>query len=278
MSESGHIVVAGNVNIDLIMYGVPVLPAWGQEVAGTARVEAVAGQAGYLALAATRLGRQARVISAVGADAAGQRVRNELAQSGVDTQAIEIIEGQATQLTVAAVRPDGERAFLSDFGASHHLTTDLLARHWDLINGAAAVALVGVYNLPHLDLAGAAELLGRAREAGAVTVVDTGWDPGGFGPDAVTGLRSLLAGTDLFLPNLDEATAVTQETGVPAVHRQPGLDRDRGGRGAGLAPPEPPHRRRPGLRRRPEPARARRLGRADRRPRLTRRPTDPPPD
>jgi ribokinase len=220
MSEpvtSGRIVVAGNVTIDLIMYGVPVLPAWGQEVAGTGRVEAVAGQAGYLAFAAARLGLSASVISAVGADAAGHRIKAELSAAGVGTHAVETIEGQATQLTVAAVRPDGERAFLSDFGSSRHLTTGLLARHWDLTDGADAVALVGLFNLPGLELAAAAELLGRARDAGAVTVLDTGWDPGGWGTGAVAGVRALLAETDVFLPNLDEAAALTGETGVADV-------------------------------------------------------------
>lgn len=217
--ETAQLCVAGNLTIDLILRGVPALPAWGQEVAGTDRVEAVAGQAGYLAFAAARLGLDASVISTVGDDAAGERIRNELHAASVRTNAVETVSGGATPLTVAAVRPDGERAFLSDFGCLDRFSTSLLARHWKQAQAAAAVALVGVFNLPALDLTGAAGLLAQARQAGALTVLDTGWDPGGWGPDALKGVHALLAQTDVFLPNLDEATAVTGESGVPAVLR-----------------------------------------------------------
>jgi ribokinase len=219
LADPARLCVAGNLTIDLILHGVPALPVWGQEVAGTGRVEAVAGQAGYMAFAAARLGLRASVISAVGDDAAGARIRAELRAASVGTDAVEVIPDRATPLTVAAVRPDGERAFLSDFGCMDQVTTGLLARHWEQARGAAALALVGVFNLPGLDLAGAARLLGQARQAGAVTVLDTGWDPGGWGPAAVHGVRALLAETDVFLPNLDEAAALTGETGVPAVLR-----------------------------------------------------------
>lgn len=217
--EPGRLCVVGNLTIDLILRGVPALPAWGQEVVGTDRIEVVAGQAGYMAFAAARLDLDAGIIGTVGDDAAGERMRAELRAASVDVGAVETIPGGASPITIAAVRPDGERAFLSDFGCLDRFDASLMARHWEQARTAAAVALVGVFNLPGLDLADTAGLLAEARRAGALTVLDTGWDPGGWGPSAVKGVRAVLAETDVFLPNLDEAAALTGENGVAAVLR-----------------------------------------------------------
>jgi ribokinase len=217
--EADDLCVVGNLTIDVILRGVPAMPAWGQEVVATDRAEAVAGQAAYMAFAAARLGLGASIVSAVGDDAAGERIRAELGQASVGVAAVEAIPGGTTPLTIAAVRPDGERAFLSDFGCADRFDTSLMACHWDQAQAAAAVALVGVFNLPSLDLIGASDLLAQARRAGVLTVLDTGWDPGGWGPTALKGVRALLAETDVFLPNLDEAAALTGQTSVPAMLR-----------------------------------------------------------
>ena len=42
-----------------------------------------------------------------------------------------------------------------------------------------------------------------------LTVLDTGWDPNGWARDTVSGTLSLLVETDVFLPNHQEAQALT---------------------------------------------------------------------
>ncbi|HEU0116951.1 MAG TPA: PfkB family carbohydrate kinase, partial [Thermomicrobiales bacterium] len=52
-------------------------------------------------------------------------------------------------------------------------------------------------------------VLAGARDAAKITVLDTGWDPDGWPPATIRGIRALLADVDLFLPNADEAAALT---------------------------------------------------------------------
>ena len=63
----------------------------------------------------------------------------------------------------------------------------------------------------------AGELLGQLRRAGALTVFDPGWDPGNWSGDTVEEIWAVLAETDLFLPNLDEARALAGRSDIGSV-------------------------------------------------------------
>jgi sugar/nucleoside kinase (ribokinase family) len=206
------ICLIGNFCIDLIIRGVPHLPAWGQEVAGEDYLLASSGQTTYTAFALRALGDQVAVIGCVGGDAWGSRIRGDLESRGVDAEALETIACGRTALTVAAVRQDGERAFVSDFACLNHADESVIVRGWQKVDRAEIVCLLGIFSWPGLSLARTAALFRRMRQAGKVTMLDTGWDPGGWNPDTQTGLRSLLAEATIFMPNLDEAAAITGST------------------------------------------------------------------
>jgi sugar/nucleoside kinase (ribokinase family) len=206
---AGGICLIGNFCIDLILRGVSRLPEWGQEVAGDDHLLVTSGQTTYTAFALRALGEPVAVIGCVGEDDWGERIRRDLNARGVDTSGLETVPGGQTALTVAAVRPDGERAFLSDFACLARADESVLARHWDVVESAGLVGLLGVFSWPGLSLARTAELFGRARRAGKTTMLDTGWDPEGWQPPTLAALQGLLAQTSIFMPNLDEARAVT---------------------------------------------------------------------
>ena len=86
---------------------------------------------------------------------------------------------------------------------------------------------MGLFNLPSLDLDAAKRLLARARADGKKTVLDTGWDPNGWPVETVEGVRSLLSEVDIFLPNAEEAFAVTGVTDAMAAAEA--LDKASGG-------------------------------------------------
>src|ERR1700740_2131307 len=92
-ARAPRLCVVGNLTIDTILRSVPALPEWGQEVVGSHRSEVVAGQAGYLAFAAARLGLLTSVVSTVGDDPTGERIRAALHEAGVDDHAVETIAG-----------------------------------------------------------------------------------------------------------------------------------------------------------------------------------------
>jgi ribokinase len=126
-------------------------PEWGQEVVCSSRFEAVADQGANLALAASRLGVSTEVIGNVGEDAAGTRICRELGEVGIGLEEVETTPGGSTPMTIAAVRPDGERAFLCDLGCLKNFDSTAMARHWSGACEAKVVALVGSSNLPSLD-------------------------------------------------------------------------------------------------------------------------------
>jgi sugar/nucleoside kinase (ribokinase family) len=206
---AGGVCLIGNFCVDLILRGISRLPEWGQEVSGDDHLLVSSGQTTYTAFALAALGEPVAVIGCVGEDPWGEKIRRDLDARGVDTAGLETVPGGQTALTVAAVRPDGERAFLSNFACLAHADETVLARHWDIVEGAGLVALLGVFSWPGLSLARTAPLFARARRAGKTTMLDTGWDPEGWQPPTLAALQGLLAQTSIFMPNLDEARAVT---------------------------------------------------------------------
>jgi sugar/nucleoside kinase (ribokinase family) len=212
--------VVGNLTIDVIFRGIASMPAWGQEVIGDLRTETVGGQAGGMAFASAALGVRTDVVADVGEDAAGERIRRELAESSVGVDAVTTVQGGVTPMTVAIVRPDGERAFLSDLGRLRDVELDSVVRQWPDALSTAVVALVGTSNLPGVDYGAAARLLGQARQVGALTLFDPGWASDGWSGPTLEGIRTVLAETDLFLPNLDEARALTGHLDVTSVLRE----------------------------------------------------------
>ena len=207
--QAGGVCVIGNLNVDLIISDVPHLPRWGTEVVGSDHRFLSSGQAGYLAFALARMGIETSVIGTVGQDHYGQQIRDDLRCAGVDTSGVHVSVEQATGLSVAIVRHDGERAFVSDFASSRDLNEALVASNWQCTRASSIVCLVGLFNLPGLSLDGAYRLLARARREGKVTMLDTGWDPEEWPDATVAAVRDLLSEVTVFLPNADEALALT---------------------------------------------------------------------
>lgn len=217
-SRSGpYACVIGNLLIDLILHGVEGLPEWGREVQGTSHSDASAGQAFNLACGLAALGVQVSVIGTVGSDEAGSRIVHDLSAAGVSVADIEVSQKGSTGISIALVRPDGERAFVSDFASLTQFDEALVTRHQDVARRAKVVCLVGLFNLPSLELAGAQHILAAARADGKTTVLDTGWDLGNWRDQTVEEVRSMLGEVDIFLPNSEEAMALTGETDAIAA-------------------------------------------------------------
>jgi len=201
--------VVGNLTTDLIIHGVEELPSWGQEVAGTSHRAVAAGQAAYLAFGLRRLDLDVRLVGVVGDDSEGDAIHAHLAGAGIDTDGVMRTPLAPTAITVALVRADGERAFASDFACQRMLDAALIESHLPQIARGRALCLVGLFNLPGLSPDDLLPIFARIRACGVPTVLDTGWDPSGWPRATVVATRRLLAQTDIFLPNREEAEALT---------------------------------------------------------------------
>jgi sugar/nucleoside kinase (ribokinase family) len=204
------VAVVGNLCWDVIVRGLPDLPRWGEEAEGDDNLQAPGGQAFNLAAALAALGRRVTLTGALGDDAAGRQMLAALSELEVATDGVVVDPALPTAVTAALVRTDGERAFASDFGCQRTWGLPQILERWDAAIAAADVlCLVGQFNVPGLPVADAAQLLARARTAGITTVLDTGWDPQGWTVERRQATRALLAHVDVFLPNQDEARALT---------------------------------------------------------------------
>lgn len=148
------------------------------------------------------------LVGALGDDSGGEQILAAAAAAGVDTRGVTVDPRLPTAVTAALVRPDGERAFASDFGCQREWgAAEILADPERLI-GAQALCVVGQFNIPGLTISGCVDVLRAGRAGGATTVVDTGWDPAGWTAERRQATRAMLTEVDVFLPNLDEARAI----------------------------------------------------------------------
>jgi sugar/nucleoside kinase (ribokinase family) len=195
------LVVLGDCNPDVLVLGDDVDPAFGQQeklVDGISLV--IGGSAAITAVAAARLGLRVALVAAVGADPAGEFMRDRLAAEGVDVSFVAVRGDVPTGMTVALSR-GGDRAILTALGAVASLTAADVPE--ELLAGARHVHASSWFLLQDCLGPGLGALFSAARSAGVMTSLDTNWDPSGrwASPD----LSAAIAQAGLLLPNEAEA-------------------------------------------------------------------------
>jgi sugar/nucleoside kinase (ribokinase family) len=133
----------------------------------------------------------------------GEFVRRDLAARDVDTRGVLTTPGMGTSKTVILSVAGEDRRYLHTFGANAALTSD------DLIDAAEVIYIGGYFILPSVEPDGLAARLCAARARGATVILDV-VAPAGVRP-SLTELGRLLPHVDFFVPNHDEARAVTGE-------------------------------------------------------------------
>lgn len=203
MSSSVHVI--GNVQMDVLAGPVTRLPAPGGDDVIDAIALRPAGAAGNVSLALAALGVTHRLFGSVGDDQAGRWVADELARAGVGAD-LQVAPGRDTGISIALEAPGRERAFLTAHGVlTEYAEADLPA----VATEADLVLLTGYFSLPGLRGAGTRSILRRARDRGAVTVFDTGWDTEDWTGDAAQEVLDLLPLVDIFMPNEPEAVVLS---------------------------------------------------------------------
>ena len=201
--------ILGNVNIDLLMGPLPRLPSWGRELVVPVMETRATGAVGYTVMALDRLGVSSFVVGSIGDDLWGDFIRRELGRYAlVDLSGVETISGAPTGLSVALLNAEGQRGFVTCSGALNRLDESVLARHEDRLLACRYVLVCGYFFMPALRGRPMQALLQRARQAGAVVMLDTGWDLDDWPPATRQEVLELLPDVDIFLPNIDEAQAL----------------------------------------------------------------------
>jgi len=134
------IAVVGSVNLDIVI-GVERHPAPGETVLGGDRTDLPGGKGANQAVAAARLGRQVSIVGRVGADAAGQGLRDGLRAEGVDVEHLREDPDVPSGVALIAVAPDGENTIIVSPGANGRVGPEDVQAASGLL-GEAAVTLL----------------------------------------------------------------------------------------------------------------------------------------
>lgn len=81
-----RILVIGSMNMDLCMYGLEGLPAWGASTFATEYRYATGGKGANQAFAVSKLGGEAYMVGRIGEDENGRQLMESLKSSGVETR------------------------------------------------------------------------------------------------------------------------------------------------------------------------------------------------
>lgn len=161
------------------------------------------------AVIAKRLGCRAALCSRVGDDTYGQYLMEVLRREGIADTWVRVAE-EATMVTIALVKPDGNRNFLTREGDNIHNFT-LEDVDLALLKRTRMVSYGSFYFLPGLDGKGEAKIFRTVKDAGAMITADTASDVYGKGRDLV--FRNLPY-IDYFVPSYEEAAYLTETMDV----------------------------------------------------------------
>ena len=161
------------------------------------------------AVQAARLGMKTAAIGAVGADAFGDCLRDQLIADGVSVLGLRRIAGQATGIAFVAYKADGSRDFVFSLGAGGQLSTDMLDPA--LFRGLRCFHLMGsTLSMSGDALAVCRRALELAQRAGALISFDPNLRPEMMSPQqAQVAFAPFIAAADILIPTEEELLQLT---------------------------------------------------------------------
>jgi sugar/nucleoside kinase (ribokinase family) len=200
---------------DLVVPLLERLPGAGELISTEDFLLQPGGCAANSAIALQRLGVRAAVCGCVGDDLFGDHLEAELASRGIDTSLVRRTSGYGTSKTVVLPVAGEDRRFIHTLGANAAMqASDFPPAALEV---ADVVYLGGYLVLPAIRAEELAERFRHARASGTAVLLDV-VAPAGVSL-SLDDVRVLLPHTDYFLPNEDEARALTGES-TPARQAQ----------------------------------------------------------
>jgi len=206
MDKQFDILVAGEINPDLILSG-DVTPEFGQKEKIVESASLTIGSSSVIfACGAARLGLRVGFVGVCGADLFGHFMLDEMTRGGIDVSSVKVDPTQPTGLSVILNR-GSDRSILTYPGTIGALSADEVSD--ELLSQSQHLHIASYFLQTSLQ-PGLADLFKRARELGLSTSLDPNWDPAG----TWTNFDTLLPLVDVFLPNENEALALSAEATV----------------------------------------------------------------
>jgi sugar/nucleoside kinase (ribokinase family) len=195
--------VIGELNLDLIFYGLPEILQLDREHLATELSITLGSSSAIFAHNFALLGNMVGFSSSIGSDPLGEICLQRLGQSGVDLSHVRRFQGKTTGLTT--IIPCRKQRYILTYPGTMSLmkSTDL---DFEYVTNAKHFH-VSSYFLQRALRPSMVDLFRRAKEAGLTTSLDTNDDPEDRWADD---LLLVLKYVDVFLPNEREACKIAR--------------------------------------------------------------------
>ncbi len=187
----------GRIYCDLIFTGLDEMPVLGRELFAGGLDIAAGGGAFISAAHVAQVGRKVALVSRLGTDTLSRGVGEQIRDSGIDLRFIEHAADAGPQITVAAV-VGKDRAFLTRRAGPAQPQTLEAALAWPEAQHLHIAEYATLHEMP--------DLVSRAKAQGLTVSLDPSWDASLI---YAPGFLEACRGVDVFLPNLEEAEAIT---------------------------------------------------------------------
>jgi sugar/nucleoside kinase (ribokinase family) len=177
------VVVIGDANVDLVIQ----LPAHGQTAKHHQAQLFGGGSAANTAVGLARLGLPVHFCGAIGQDAYGDWVRQDLQAEGIDLSAMCALPGEFTTIVLAVIAADGDRSlnhFPPDGGAHNRLKVGDLPQ--DVLGQCAWLHTTGISMRRSPEGDTVLQAMRLARAAGGRVSIDLNLRIEAFGSDPAT--------------------------------------------------------------------------------------------
>lgn len=207
MDKEIDILIPGEINPDLILNDPSLNVRFGQHETLVENFAMTIGSSSAIfACATARLGLKTKLVGVVGDDLFGKFMLDALKKRGVDITQVVIDPTLSTGLSVILNR-GSDRAILTYLGAIDRLRAEQISD--DLLAQARHLHVCSVFLQNNLR-PGLEKLLERAKGLGLSVSLDTNWAPQGEWEE----VKRWLSYTDIFLPNEQEALAISGKKNV----------------------------------------------------------------
>jgi sugar/nucleoside kinase (ribokinase family) len=197
-----NILIAGELNLDLILQNYRSFPALGREVLVDDVTLTMGSASAICACGLAKLGDAVAFAGKVGSDPWGELCKSKLAERGIDISRVMADPALKTGITVSITSPT-DRALVTYPGASTALRAEDF--NADSFRGFRHLHISSFFIQQGLR-PGIKQLLALASQCGLTTSLDPGYDPDEkWGRD----LLDALSEVDIFFPNEVELEGVT---------------------------------------------------------------------
>ena len=199
-----HILLAGEVNLDIILQGYRSYPAPGLEVLADDFAMTLGSSCAITGAGMVRLGDRAAYLGITGDDFGGRFCVEKMSALGLDVSRVKFDPSLKTGVTVSITSPR-DRSLVSYLGATTALTAADIGSGafagFDHLHSSSYFIQLGLHP-------GFEDVYSRAKAFGLTTSLDPACDPGG---EWTSYLDRVLPHVDVFLPNETELQAITRQ-------------------------------------------------------------------